>query len=167
MGVQGTESQPSTTAVIEGMRDLSGYTVVTEVTPGMILQDLAMGIDRPGIALKYAYRDAAGVLCPFEDWMVDMMFKDPALKGKKVAKVKLLPFVFRGTVEATPTATASTPVQSTTTTDTTVAETVADTVAQVQDTFVPAQAFPDDTDWDSEGTQDTADDILDLNQSLS
>jgi hypothetical protein len=164
MGVQGTESQPSTTAVIEGMRDLSGCTIVTEVTPGMILQDLAMGIDRPGIALKYAYIDAAGTVQPFEDWMVEIMFKDPALKGKKVAKVKLLPFVFRGTVEATPTATASTPVQSTTTTDTTVAETVADTVAQVEETFVPAQAFPDDTDWDS---NDTSDDVLDLNSSLN
>lgn len=163
MGVQGTESQPSTTAVIEGMRDLTGCTVVTEVTPGMILQDLAMGIDRPGIALKYAYRDAAGVICPFEDWMVDMMFKDPALKGKKVAKVKLLPFVFRGTVEATPTATVSTPVQSTTTTDTTVTNTVADTTTQIQDTFVPAQAFPDDSDWDSD---DTSEDVLNLNQSL-
>jgi hypothetical protein len=160
MGVQGTESQPSTTAVIEGMRDLSGCTIVTEVTPGMILQDLAMGIDRPGIALKYAYIDAAGTVCPFEDWMVDMMFKDPALKGKKVAKVKLLPFMFRGTTEATttPTPTASTIIRSATTVDTTVASTTTNS------DFVPAQAFPDDSDWDS---NDTTEEVLNLNESLN
>ena len=33
--------------------------------------------------------------------MVDMIFKDPALKGKRPAqKRKVLPFAFKGTVEA-------------------------------------------------------------------
>lgn len=95
MGIEAREQQtPETTA---NVRPLSERIVVTEVTPGMILQDLAMGIDRKGIAEKYAYQDAAGNLQPFEDWMVAEMFKDPLLKNKRPAVVKRLPFKFATT----------------------------------------------------------------------
>jgi hypothetical protein len=95
MGIEAREQQtPETTA---NVRPLSERIVVTEVTPGMILQDLAMGIDRKGIAEKYAYEDAAGNLQPFEDWMVTEMFKDPLLKNKRPATVKRLPFKFATT----------------------------------------------------------------------
>ena len=95
MGIEAREQQtPETTA---NVRPLFERIVVTEVTPGMILQDLAMGIDRKGIAEKYAYEDAAGNLQPFEDWMVTEMFKDPLLKNKRPATVKRLPFKFATT----------------------------------------------------------------------
>jgi len=91
MGVDAREAQSS----INTARDLSSCEVVTEVTPGMILQDLAMGLDKDAIAKKYAYRDENGTLCEFERWMVDEMFKDPLLKGKRPSKVKVLPFKFK------------------------------------------------------------------------
>jgi len=91
MGVDAREQQGS----VKTARDLSNCEVVTEVTPGMILQDLAMGLDKDAIAKKYAYRDENGTLCEFERWMVDEMFKDPLLKGKRPSKVKVLPFKFK------------------------------------------------------------------------
>jgi hypothetical protein len=68
--------------------------VVTEINPGMILQDLAMGLDKQAIADKYSYQDPAGNVQDIELWMVEEMFKDPLLKGKRPAKVKKLPFRF-------------------------------------------------------------------------
>ena len=68
--------------------------VVTEINPGMILQDLAMGLDKQAIADKYSYQDPAGNVQEIELWMVEEMFKDPLLKGKRPAKVKKLPFRF-------------------------------------------------------------------------
>lgn len=82
---------------------LEGCKVVTEITPGMILEDLANGLDRKEIAQKYAYIDpTTGETRRFEDWMVETLFKHPLLKGKKAAKIKRLPFVFKaeGNLEA-------------------------------------------------------------------
>lgn len=93
MGIEAREQQ--TPETIANVRPLSERIVVTEVTPGMILEDLGMGIDRKGIAEKYAYRDAAGNLQPFTDWIVTEMFKDPLLKNKRPALVKRLPFKFK------------------------------------------------------------------------
>ena len=100
---------------------LEGCKVVTEITPGMILEDLANGLDRKEIAQKYAYNDpTTGETRRFEDWMVETMFKHPLLKGKKAAKIKRLPFIFKaeGNAEAgihdlttTPTAGPVPPVQ--------------------------------------------------------
>jgi hypothetical protein len=95
MGVDAREPQTS----VKTARDLSNCEVVTEVTPGMILQDLAMGLDKDDIAAKYAYKNETGTLCEFERWMVDEMFKDPLLKGKRPAKVKVLPFKFKASSE--------------------------------------------------------------------
>lgn len=95
MGIDAREPQTS----VKTVRDLSNCEVVTEVTPGMILQDLGMGLDRNAIAAKYAYKDETGKLCEFERWMVDEMFKDPLLKGKRPAKVKILPFKFKASSE--------------------------------------------------------------------
>jgi len=97
MGVDAREQQGS----VKTARDLSNCEVVGEVTPGMILQDLAMGLDRDAIAGKYAYKDENGTLHEFERWMVDEMFKDPLLKGKRPAKVKVLPFKFKASAEDT------------------------------------------------------------------
>lgn len=91
MAVDAREPQASETTP----RDLSKCQVVTEVTPGMILQDLAMGRDRQAIADRYVYLDEKGTKQPFELWMVNMMFEDPLLKGKRPTKVKRLPFVFQ------------------------------------------------------------------------
>jgi len=97
MGVDAREQQGS----VKTARDLSSCEVVSEVTPGMILQDLALGLDRDAIANKYAYKDETGNLHEFERWMVDEMFKDPLLKGKRPAKVKVLPFRFKASSEDT------------------------------------------------------------------
>jgi len=97
MGVDAREQQGS----VKTARDLSNCEVVSEVTPGMILQDLAMGLDRDAIAKKYAYKDETGNLHEFERWMVDEMFKDPLLKGKRPAKVKVLPFRFKASADDT------------------------------------------------------------------
>jgi len=70
----------------------------------MILNDLAQGRSKEKIRQKYAYRDENGTPQPFEKWMVDEMFKDPNLRGKKPARKKVLPFTFKGTTTApTPT----------------------------------------------------------------
>lgn len=88
--------------------DLSNCTVVTEVTVDMILNELANGVNKTQMQKKFAYRDENGNVRPFEKWMVDEMFKDPALRGKKPARRKVLPFSFKGTT-ATPVQTVSTP----------------------------------------------------------
>jgi len=81
------------------MRDLSTCEVVSEVTTRMILADLGEGLTRDEIALKYAYKDRlSGEVKEFEKWMVDILFKDPALKNKRpAAKRKVLPFLFKST----------------------------------------------------------------------
>jgi hypothetical protein len=90
MAIEARENAaPKTTA------DLSRCTVVNEITPDMIILDLAYGLTREMIASKYAYVDHSGVTQPFELWMVDEMFKDPMLKGRKPSKVKRLPFRFK------------------------------------------------------------------------
>ena len=82
-------------------QDLSNCTVVAEVTVEMVLNDLAQGRSKEKIRQKYAYRDENGNVRPFEKWMVDEMFKDPALRGKKPARRKVLPFQFKGTTTPT------------------------------------------------------------------
>ena len=82
-------------------QDLSNCTVVTEVTVEMILNDLAQGRNKEQIRQKYAYKDENGTVRPFEKWMVDQMFKDPSLRGKKPARRKVLPFQFKGTTTPT------------------------------------------------------------------
>jgi hypothetical protein len=90
MAIEARENAaPKTTA------DLSRCTVVNEITPDMIILDLAYGLTRAMIASKYAYVDHSGVTQPFELWMVDEMFKDPILKNRKPSKVKRLPFRFK------------------------------------------------------------------------
>lgn len=91
MGVDAREQQSS----VNTATSLSNCTIVSEITPGMILQDLAMGLDKTAISKKYAYIDASGETQPFELWMVNEMFKDPLLKGKRPAKLKVLPFRFK------------------------------------------------------------------------
>jgi len=54
------------------------------ITTSMIIEDLENGIDRAGIKEKYG----------LENWEVTQMFKHPALKGKKVRKVKKMSFNF-------------------------------------------------------------------------
>ena len=80
---------------------LENCTVVNEVTVEMILNDLAQGRNKEKIRQRYAYRDENGTVQPFEKWMVDEMFKDPNLRGKKPARKKVLPFSFKGTTETT------------------------------------------------------------------
>ena len=85
-------------------RDLSNCTVVTEMTVDMILNELANGVNKTQMQNKFAYRDENGTVRPFEKWMIDQMFKDPSLRGKKPARKKVLPFTFKGTTTApTPT----------------------------------------------------------------
>ena len=85
--------------------DLSNCTVVTEVTVDMILNELANGVNKTQMQNKFAYRDENGTVRPFEKWMIDQIFKDPALRGKKPARKKVLPFVFKGSTATTPTTT--------------------------------------------------------------
>ena len=80
--------------------DLTNCTVVDQITVEMILTDLAQGRSKEKIRQKYAYRDENGTTQPFEKWMVDEMFKDPNLRGKKPARRKVLPFTFKGTTTA-------------------------------------------------------------------
>jgi len=56
----------------------------TVITTTMILNDLERGMDRAVIQAKYN----------LEPWEVKQMFMHPALKGKKVKKVKKLSFSF-------------------------------------------------------------------------
>ena len=92
-------------------QNLSTCTVVNEVTVEMILTDLAQGRNKEQIRQKYAYKDETGTVKPFEKWMVDQMFKDPSLRGKKPARKKVLPFTFHGTtVEKTSKPPAENPV---------------------------------------------------------
>lgn len=88
--------------------DLSNCTVVTEVTVDMILNELANGVNKTQMQKKFAYRDENGTVRPFEKWMIDQIFKDPALRGKKPARKKVLPFVFKGTTTTTATTTPTT-----------------------------------------------------------
>lgn len=81
-------------------KDLINCTVVDQITVEMILTDLAQGRSKEKIRQKYAYKDENGTPQPFEKWMVDEMFKDPNLRGKKPARKKVLPFTFKGTTTA-------------------------------------------------------------------
>jgi len=81
-------------------RDLTKCEIVSEVTVEMILNDLAHGRSRTKIAARYAYKDSDGELKPFEKWMVDEMFKDPALVGKTPFKGRIIPFTFKGSVDS-------------------------------------------------------------------
>jgi hypothetical protein len=93
MSIEMRDSQnPETTE----RTDLSNCTVVTEVTVDMILNELANGVNKTQMQKKFAYRDENGTVRPFEKWMIDQIFKDPALRGKKPARKKVLPFVFKG-----------------------------------------------------------------------
>lgn len=96
-------------------QNLENCTVVNEVTVEMILNDLAQGRNKEKIRQKYAFNDENGNLQPFEKWMVDEMFKDPSLRGKKPARKKVLPFTFKGT-PATPVVEVITPIVETKTT---------------------------------------------------
>jgi hypothetical protein len=80
---------------------LENCTVVNEVTVEMILNDLAQGRNKEKIRQRYAYRDENGTVQPFEKWMIDKMFKDPNLRGRKPARKKVLPFSFKGTPQST------------------------------------------------------------------
>ena len=80
---------------------LENCTVVNEVTVEMILNDLAQGRNKEKIRQRYAYRDENGTVQPFEKWMIDKMFKDPNLRGRKPARKKVLPFSFKGATETT------------------------------------------------------------------
>ena len=98
-------------------RDLSNCTVVTEMTVDMILNELANGVNKTQMQNKFAYRDENGTVRPFEKWMIDQMFKDPSLRGKKPARKKVLPFTFKGTTTAptlTPEPINNVPVTTTT-----------------------------------------------------
>jgi hypothetical protein len=101
--------------------DMSNRTVVTQVTVEMILGELAMGVTREEMVEKFAYKDAEGTIQPFEKWMIDEIFKDPALKGKRPSKKnrkRLIPFTFVGTVEAQREETFKTPLIQDTTEET-------------------------------------------------
>jgi len=115
MSIEMRDSQsPETTE----RTDLSNCTVVTEVTVDMILNELANGVNKTQMQKKFAYRDENGTVRPFEKWMIDQIFKDPALRGKKPARKKVLPFVFKGTTTTaaptTPEPTNNAPVTTTT-----------------------------------------------------
>ena len=101
MSIEMRDSQsPETTE----RTDLSNCTVVTEVTVDMILNELANGVNKTQMQEKFAYRDENGTVKPFEKWMIDQIFKDPALRGKKPERKKVLPCVFKGsTTTAAPT----------------------------------------------------------------
>lgn len=69
------------------------------VTPDIFLADLARGVTREEMLEKYSYIDpASGDEVPLEKWILDKIFEDPMLKGKRPAKVRLLPFNFIGSV---------------------------------------------------------------------
>jgi len=98
MSIETRDSQnPETTE----NRDLSNCTIVTEMTVDMILKELAQGVNKTQMQKKFAYRDADGNIQSFEKWMIDEMFKDPNLRGKKPARRKVLPFTFKGTPQST------------------------------------------------------------------
>ena len=137
MGIEAREMQTP---------QIANRVVVTEINPGMILQDLAQGLDKNMIAQKYAYQDAGGNVESIELWMVEEMFKDPLLKGKRPAKVKILPFRFQAStpdagikdvtfnpLSSVTETTVSTTVEAGTEVDTTsyVEETVTETVDSV------------------------------------
>ena len=74
---------------------------VAEFNVDMFILDLGRGLDRDAIANKYAFTDQdTGEITPLTRKHVDLMFQDPALKGRKPSKVRALPFKFVGT--ATP-----------------------------------------------------------------
>lgn len=96
-------------------RDLSKCILADKITPELILKDLEAGRTREDIRKRYAYIDEDGNRQEFEKWMVDRMFQDPMLKGKKPSKKRALPFEFVSTA-ATPEApkeeTPATPTDS-------------------------------------------------------
>jgi hypothetical protein len=94
MSIHGNETPGSTTPEV----NLENRIVVTEMTPAMLLEDLAMGRGREEIEERYAYKDENGTVQPFEAWMIKEMFKDTLLKNKKASKKRLLPFAFKSTV---------------------------------------------------------------------
>jgi len=88
------------TPTLEGeIRDLSNCIMIDKITPQMLLEDLKAGRSREEIRLRYAYLDEKKERCELEKWMVDKMFQDPLLVGKKPAKVKRLPFEFVASAE--------------------------------------------------------------------
>ena len=88
------DDAPQTNAPTENT--MAGKVIVEEITPEMILADLDEGRTRVDIQNRYMYKDATGTH-PLEKWMVEDMFKDPALKGKKPSKRRALPFTFKRT----------------------------------------------------------------------
>lgn len=133
MAVEAREPQTPT----KTERDLSNCQVVTEVTPDMIILDLAKGLDRQAIADKYAYTDEAGDVQPFELWMVNRMFEDPSLKGRRPSKVRALPFAFKSTNADAPIADVNTVKAETAGTTSQTTATVTEENSPVQDLFTP------------------------------
>ena len=87
------ENTPEVTA-----ESMEARTFCQRVTSDMIILDLAHGLTRDGIANKYKFKDMnTGEIVPMERWMVDVMFKDPSLKGRKTSKVRKLAFEFSPT----------------------------------------------------------------------
>ena len=100
------QAQETPVSITQEPVDLSKCVLITAnkpLTPQVLLKDLEAGRTRSDIQARYAYTDAAtGELKPLEKWMVDRMFEDPILRGKKPAKIKRLPFeFFATTVEPT------------------------------------------------------------------
>ena len=139
MAIEARENAaPKTTA------DLSRCTVVNEITPDMIILDLAYGLTREMIASKYAYVDHSGVTQPFELWMVNMMFEDPMLKGRKPSKVKRLPFRFKSSDPTTPVMDVDfDPLAPVTNTTVTVENT---TTVETQDNFLTSEEIEAEND---------------------
>ena len=93
----------------EGTRDLSACVMIDEITPQILLKDLEAGRTREDIRKRYAYMNEDNVKCELEKWMVDHMFKDPLLVGKKTSKKRRLPFQFAATEAAPASAPEETP----------------------------------------------------------
>jgi len=151
MAVEAREPQTPT----KTERDLSNCQVVTEVTPDMIILDLAKGLDRQAIADKYAYTDEAGDVQPFELWMVNRMFEDPSLKGRRPSKVRALPFAFKST-------NADAPIADVNTVKAEIAGTTAQTTATVTEENSPVQDLFTPVSEGTEVTTDTSAAVIDL-----
>jgi hypothetical protein len=83
---------------------LNGRVLVEQITVDMLLMDLEAGRSRAMIAKRYSYKDPVdGEIKSLQTWMVNKMFEDPKLKGKKPARVKKLPFAFEGSSDTTTT----------------------------------------------------------------
>ena len=68
----------------DGENQTPKATTPETITTSMIITDLENSIDRTGIKEKYG----------LENWEVAQIFKHPALKGKKVRKVRKMSFNF-------------------------------------------------------------------------